>query len=66
MIFILVYFSAPMSVLFGLWAYQDHKLTLAWAVRIVAVWAGLGVVTALIGWHVILSPIRGRSERKES
>lgn len=63
-IFILVFFSVPMSLLFGLWAYQDQKLTLAWAARIVIVWAGLGVAIALIGWHVILSPIRRRLERK--
>jgi len=63
-LFVLVFASLPTSMLFIAWAYQDNDLTTAHVVRILAAWTGAGVIGALIGWYVILAPIRGRTARR--
>lgn len=63
-LFILVFASLPMSVLFCAWAYQDHELTLTRTLWILTVWTGVGIGMALIGWHIILAPFRRRSGRE--
>jgi hypothetical protein len=50
-LFILVFASLPVSVLFCVWAYQDHELTLSRVLWIPTVWTGAGILGALVGWH---------------
>jgi hypothetical protein len=64
-LFILVFASLPTSLLFIAWAYEDHEFTLVRILQIVIVWVIAGIVAALVGWYVILAPIRRRSGRKE-
>ena len=64
-LFFLVFVSLPVSILFIVWAYQDHELNAAAVVRIVSAWSVAGIVAALLGWYVILAPYRRRSGNKE-
>ena len=57
--------SLPMSVLFAVFAYQDHEFTIVRLLRIVTAWSAAGVILALGGWYVIWAPRRRRSGRKE-
>ena len=64
-LFILIYFSLPMSLFSAALTYQDEKLTLIRILWILTVWAFAGVILALVGWYVIVPSIRRRSERKD-
>lgn len=52
-----------MSLLNAAMAYQDHELTVMRGLWIATVCTSGGVVAALVGWYVILLPIRRRSRR---
>ena len=57
-LFIWVYFSVPMSLLFTAFSYQDHELRLIRMLWILTVWTCAGVIGALVGWYVIVPSIR--------
>lgn len=64
-LFVLVFASLPISILFIAWAYQDNDLTAAHVIWIIGVWVSAGVIGALFGWYVILAPIRGRPDHRK-
>lgn len=64
-LFIVVFASLPVSILFIFWADQDHDLTVTRVVKIVTAWIIAGVIGALAGWYVILPSIRHRGTRKD-
>jgi len=62
-LFVLIFASLPTSALFIAWAYQDNDLTVARVIQIISAWGIAGVALALVGWYVILAPIRRRNHR---
>jgi len=63
-LFILVFFSLPMSLFSAALTYQDAPLTLTRILWILTVCTSAGVILALVGWYVIVPSIRRRSTRK--
>jgi hypothetical protein len=59
-----IFFSLPLCLLNGVLSYEDHELTFSRILRILVVGACAGVAVALVGWFVILPPLRRRN-RKE-
>lgn len=64
-LFVLVFASLPISILFITWSYQDGDLTAAHVIRIICVWTGAGIIGGVLGWYIILAGTRRQAHQKK-
>lgn len=58
------FFAAPLAALFLFQSYSRGELTIEWAVHVIAVWAVLGAVGAIVFWYTLTSSLVKRRTSK--